>query len=65
MIFLKMGKYSDFHLSCFHIVGAWQDFTVVTKLKNIFKSLYGFEGRSLKIRDVCMDSELCFKFHKN
>ena len=28
-----------------------------------FKSLYGFGGRSLKIRDVCMDFEPYFKVH--
>ena len=28
-----------------------------------FKSLCGFGGRCLKIRDVCMDFELCFKVH--
>ena len=27
------------------------------------KSLYGFGGRCLKIRDVCMDFEQCFKVH--
>ena len=52
-----MGKHSDFHLSFFQIVGASQDFTVVTKLIKKFKSLYGFGGRCLKIRDVCMDFE--------
>ena len=31
-------------------------------MKN-FKSLYGFGGRSLKIRDVCMDFEPYFKVH--
>ena len=31
-------------------------------LKN-FKSLYGFGGRCLKIRDVCMDFERNFKVH--
>ena len=31
-------------------------------MKN-FKSLYGFGGRSLKIRDVCMDLEPYFKVH--
>ena len=31
-------------------------------MKN-FKSLYGFGGRRLKIRDVCMDFEPCFKVH--
>ena len=31
-------------------------------MKN-FKSLYGFGGRCLKIRDVCMDFEPCFKVH--
>ena len=28
-----------------------------------FKSLYGFGGRCLIIRDVCMDFELCFKVY--
>ena len=28
-----------------------------------FKSLYGFGGRCLKIRDVCMDFEPYFKDH--
>ena len=31
-------------------------------MKN-FKSLYGFGGRFLKIRDVCMDFEPFFKVH--
>ena len=58
-----MGKHSDFHVSFFQIVGTCQDFTVVTKLIKIFKSLYGFGGR--KIRDVCMDFEQgpYFKVH--
>ena len=32
MILFKMGKHSDFQLSFFQIVGARQEFTVVTKL---------------------------------
>ena len=28
-----------------------------------FNSLYGLRGRCLKIRDVCMDFEPCFKVH--
>ena len=31
-------------------------------MKNL-KSLYGFGGRCLNIRDVCMDFEPCFKVH--
>ena len=31
-------------------------------MKN-FKSLYGFEGRFLKVRDVCMDFEPYFKVY--
>ena len=31
MILFKMDKQSDLHLSFFEIVGAWRDFTVVTK----------------------------------
>ena len=54
-----MGTHSKFHLSLFKIVGATQDFTVVTKLMKNFKSLpvNGFGGRCLKIRDICMDFE--------
>ena len=50
-----MGKHSDLRLSFFQIVGAGRDFTVFTKLITNFNSLYGFGGRCLKIRDVCMD----------
>ena len=63
VIVFKMGKHSDFQLSFFPIEVAWRDFTVVTKLMKNFKSLYGFGGRSLKIRDVCMDLEPYFKVH--
>ena len=58
-----MGKHSDFHLIFFQIVGAWRDFTVVTKLMKNVSSLYGFGGRCFKIRDVCMDFEPYFKVH--
>ena len=63
VILFKMSKHSDFHLIFFQIEGAWQDFTVVTKLIKNFKSLYGFGGRFLKIRDVWMDFEPYFKVH--
>ena len=59
----KMGKHSDFYLGLFQIVDAWWDFTVVIKLTENFKSLYGFGGRCLKIRDVCVDFEPYFKVH--
>ena len=58
-----MGKHGDFHLRFFQIVGTWRDFTVVTKLMKNFKSLYGFGGCCLKIRDICMDFEPYFKVH--
>ena len=58
-----MCKHSDFHFIFFQIKGACQDFTVVTKLIKNFKSLYGFGGRLLKIRDVCMDFEPYFEVH--
>ena len=63
MTLFKMSKHSDFFLIFFQIEGAWQDFTVLTKLIKNFKSLYGFEGRFLKIRDVCMDFEPSLNFH--
>ena len=63
VIVFKMGKHSDFHLSFFQIEAAWRDFTVVTKLMKNFKSLYGFGGGCLKIRDVCMDFEPNFKVY--
>ena len=56
VILFKMSKHSDFHLIFFQIEGAWQDFTVVTKLIKNFKSLYGFG-------DVCMDFEPYFKVY--
>ena len=58
-----MSKLSAFHLIRFQIEGTWQDFTVATKLIKNFKSLYGFGGRFLEIRDVCMDFEPYFKVH--
>ena len=35
----------------------------ITEIIIFFKSLYGFGGRCLKIRDVCMDFEPYFKVH--
>ena len=49
VILSKMSKHSDFHLIFFQIEGAWQDFTVVTKLIKNFKTLYGFGGHFLKV----------------
>ena len=65
VILFKIGEQSNFHLNCFQIVGAWRNFTVVEKLINNFKSLCGFGGRCLKIKDVCMDSEPYFKVHNS
>ena len=39
------------------------DFKSITEIRKNFKSLYGFGGRCLNIRDVCMDFEPCFKVH--
>ena len=39
------------------------DFKSITEIIKKFKSLYAFGGRSLNIRDVCMDFEPCFKVH--
>ena len=63
LILFKMGEQSDFHHSFFQIVGAWRDFTVVTKMMKNLKSFYGFGGRCVKIRDVCMDFEPYLKVH--
>jgi len=38
----KISQHSDFLLSFFQIVNEWPDFTVATKLQNVFKSLYAF-----------------------
>ena len=65
LVHFKVGKHSGIHLSIFQIVGAWRDFTVVTKLIKNFRSLYGFGGRCLKITDVCMDFEPYFKVHNS
>ena len=37
VMLFKMSKHSDFHLIFFQIEGAWQDFTVLTKLMKNFK----------------------------
>ena len=63
VILFKMSKISAFHLICFQVEGTWQDFTVASKLIKKFKSLYGFWGRFLEIRDVWMDFEPYFKVH--
>ena len=62
VILFKMSKHSDFHLIFFRIE-VEEDFTVVTKLIKKLKSLYGFGGRFLKIRNVFMDFEQYFKAH--
>ena len=38
-------------------------FQTITEIIKNFKSLYGFEGCCLKIRDVCMDFEPYLKVH--
>ena len=38
VLFIKMGKHSDFPLSYFQIVSEWLDFTV-TKLQNVYMGL--------------------------
>ena len=35
----------------------------ITEIMKNFKNLYGFGGRCLKIRDVCLDFEPYFKVH--
>ena len=47
---LKFFMISMIHLSFFQVVGAWQDFTVVTKLIKNCKSLNGFGGPCLTVR---------------
>ena len=39
------------------------NFQVYHRNEKHFESLYGFGGRHLKIRDVCMGFEPCFKVH--
>ena len=63
VIIFKIGKLCVFYLSFFQIEGAGRDFTIVIKLIEKFKSLYGFGGRCLKIRDVYRDFAPYFKVH--
>ena len=63
MISVKWANTRVFHLSFFQMVAEWRNSTVVTKLIKKFKSLYGFGGRCLNIRDVCMDFDPCFKVY--
>ena len=39
------------------------NFQVYHRNEKNFESSYGLGGRHLKIRDVCMDLEPCFKVH--
>ena len=39
------------------------NFQVYHRNEKTFESSYGLGGRHLKIRDVCMDLEPCFKVH--
>ena len=39
------------------------NFQVFHRNEKIFESVHGFGGGHLKIRDVCMDLETCFKVH--
>ena len=39
------------------------NFQVYPRNEKNFESSYGLGGRHLKIRDVCMDLEPCFKVH--
>ncbi len=70
VILFKMGKIVIFILVSFlsflfflSFFGSWAGFYSCHKTDKNFKSLYGFGGRWLTIRDVCMDFELCFKVH--
>ena len=54
VILFRMDKHSDFHLSVSQIVGAWRDFTVVTKLMKNFKSLYGFGERFVHPKSIIL-----------
>ena len=58
-----MGKYSDFPLSYSQIGGEGMDFTGVTKLQNVVKSLCGFGRCCQEIRDICIYFEPCLKVH--
>ena len=50
MIYLKFYKRSNFQLSFFQNDSyPWQDFTLGNKNEQLFKNLYGFGGRRLKI----------------
>ena len=55
VIFLKIGKHSDFQISSFREVDAWWILISKWKTEKYFKSFYGFGGRCHKIKDICMD----------
>ena len=64
VILLKMSKLTLFSSQLLSN-GSWiTEFYICHKTdKKNFKSLYGFGGRFLDIRDVCMDFEPCFKVY--
>ena len=63
VILVKMSKYSDFHLIIFQKKMHDKILQLSQNWQKHFKSLYGFGGRFLKIRDVCMNFEPYFKVH--
>ena len=44
---LQMGKYSDFHLSFFQIVGTRWDFTITKLIKNFKSTGIWFRGNAV------------------
>ena len=56
-IVLKIGIYSGFHRSSRFLIG----FYTCHNTDKSFKTLYGFGGRCVKIVDVWMYFEPCFK----
>jgi len=64
VILLKMGKHTWFSSQLLSNGVEWQDFTVVTKLIKNFKTLYGFGGYFLNIRNISLTGfEPCFKVY--
>ena len=60
-----LTKYDAFRVNRDQVMDLEIWFEIHRNHKKIQKSLYGFGGRCLKIRDICMDFEPYFKVHSS
>ncbi len=65
VIFFKMGKHGDFHLSFFQIMGLWQDFAAITKWIKILRVNKVLGDSSWRLYGNVSDSSMHWKSFKD